>query len=462
MPRYSDRWGLSILGAGDSLQSDGFKFTDADIRLIDRILTWAAETHRHSGETGADRTPVAALSLLVETTGGSIASGNRLYYRYTVVDADGNESAGSPIQPVDTPSSITAPQAPAPSYIVGSGSLEPGGYSYACSAYKTATTVETKALNSTVIKIPGTNPSNSVSMILPDLPTGATGLNIYRKAPSGMYYLYITSIAAPVTGQVWVDTGAITPTYDRTLPAVNRTSNDNSVVISYPGATPSIPDGWSWNIYRSDNPNDWSRSYLATIGPQGVPLSTPVTYTDLGSATQTGGPPTLAQLINAPPKITLTDAAEIQGSPPPGLLVAPYVVSFCWADTVLAHEGSFTWVCDFEQADVIYCRAYLGVGSTPAADDVIVDVDLWRSGDATPAWVSMFGDGPSRPTVPVGETIGDPAIPALRHLVAGDMLCVDIDQAGGGATPTDTDLTVNILLYVQDGSDTTSYTWATE
>ena len=38
MPRYTDRWGLSILGSGDSLQSDGFKFTDADRELIDRLL----------------------------------------------------------------------------------------------------------------------------------------------------------------------------------------------------------------------------------------------------------------------------------------------------------------------------------------------------------------------------------------------------------------------------------------
>jgi hypothetical protein len=90
---------------------------------------------------------------------------------------------------------------------------------------------------------------------------------------------------------------------------------------------------------------------------------------------------------------------------------------------------------------------------------VIVDVNAYRG--ATPVWQSIFADGPLRPSVPVGVTVGDPSTPnAIRHLVRGDMLSVDVDQAGGGSTPTDTNLTVNILMYVKSGSETQSYTWA--
>jgi hypothetical protein len=32
-------------------------------------------------------------------------------------------------------------------------------------------------------------------------------------------------------------------------------------------------------------------------------------------------------------------------------------------------------------------------------------------------------------------------------------------QAGGGPTPTDKDLSVNLLLKVKDGSETESYVW---
>lgn len=459
MPSYTNRWGLSILGSGDSLADDGYKFTDADRRLIDRLLAYASEQHRHTGDSGIDRTPVAALSLMLEPTLGSMPSGTRFYYRYTVTDDDGNESGPSPVATIDTPSSVATPQAPALSYLTGSGSLLPGRYSYVVSAFKGASSLETKAINSAIIAIDGVAVTNSVSMILPDLPLGATGLNIYRRTPSGMHYLFIDSVTAPTSGQVWIDDGATDGDCDRGLPAVNRTSNSSAVDVGFPGATPTVPDGWSWTIYRTDNPSDWGRSFLTEMVPQGATPYTPTAFLDVGGATQVGGPPTQAQVIQAPSKINLTDAAEIAGTLPPGLAVIPHVVTFTQAGPVTSMLGSFTWVCEFDQADIVMCRAYLGVDSVPAADDVIVDVNAYRP-SVSPAWESVYLDGPTRPRVSVGENVGEPAVPEVRHLVAGDLLSVDVDQSGGGATPTDDNLTVNVLLYVQHGSETTSHSWA--
>lgn len=460
MPRYTDRWGLSILGPGDSIQSEGFKFADADIRLVDRILAYAAEGHRHTGAAGTDHTPIAGLNLTLQPTGGSIPAGARYYYRYTVVDDAGNESAGSPIQSIDMPLAVIAPQAPSPTAITGTGDLPPGTYSYTFSAYRDVNTLETKAINSAAIKIPGANPHNSVQITLPDLPISASGLNCYRKSPSGLHYLYIASISAPMHSQLWIDDGNTGGDPDRTLPPINRTSNDNMVFVSYPGATPSIPDGWSWRIYRTQDPADWGRSFLTELRPQGTPPNTPTVYPDVGSATSLGGPPASAQVIKAPEKINLTNAAEIQGELPPGRVVVPHVISFTQPGPVTVSQGAFAWVCEFEKAEIIDCRAYLGDGSEPAVQDVIVDVRAARPSQGQPSWTSIYSDPSERPTVPVGADVGTPTTPTITHLESGDQLRVDCDQAGGGATPTDSNLAVNVLMYTKYGPTDTSYQWS--
>lgn len=459
MPRYTDRWGLSVLGSGDSLQADGFKFSDADRRLIDRVLSYAAEGHRHTGMRGDDLTPTAALRLALFNTGGTIASGSRYYYRYTIIDEFGNESAPSPIAYIDTPSTVATPTTPATSYLSGTGTLQPGGYSYALSAYKGATTQETKASNAAFISIAGTSPLNQVNLILPALPFGADGFNVYRKSPSGMHYLWLANVATPTLLQNWVDDGSISGDCDRSLPSVNRTGATNAIGVTFPGAAPDIADGWSWRVYRSIDPNRWGRSRLKDMTPIGATPVTPMSFNDTGLSTEVGGPPAKAQVINAPSKITLTDAAEIEGTLPPGLLVAPQMLTFTSPGTVQAREGTFTWVCDFDHADVKLVRIYLAPDSSPASDPLIVDVKALRPSQGSSTWTSLFAPEESEPTLPVGENMGEPVTPTRQHLERGDALSIDVVQAGGGATPTDTELSVNLLLYVKDGSETTSYVW---
>lgn len=459
MARYTDRWRLSILGPGDSLSAEGYKAVDADRRLLDRLLAYATEGHHHSGLTGQDRTPVAGPTLALQISGGGMPSGIRYFYAFTVVDDTGNESAASPSIPVNTPGAIGIPTAPALAYLTGAGSLQPGTYSYVVSAYKTINGLETKAVNSAAITIPGTSPANSVQLTLPPLPLGATGLNIYRKTPSGMHYLYIDSVLAPANGDTWTDDGTIAGDCDRSLPATNRTSNTNSVIVTFPGATPDLPDGWSWRIYRTQNPSNWTRSYLTEIVPIGATPYTPLEYTDLGGATRVGGPPSAAQLINEPAKIVLTDATEVTGTLPPGRLTVPHVVTFTEPGPVTPGEGSFVWVCPFDQADLVHARAYLGPTSTPAVTAVIVDVNASRPSQSMAAWTSVFDNGPNRPSIPVGESAGEPSVPSIRHLEAGDALTIAVDQSGGGATPTDENLTVSVLMYVKHGSEAESYPW---
>ena len=456
MGQQTDRWGLNILGPGSRISDDGYKFSDADRRLIDRLLAYAAEQHHHSGAVGSDLTPSAPPALSVANTGGAIPSGGRYYYRYTIIDENDNESAPSPVSSVDMPIAVSVPVAPTLSTQNVGGTLGPGAYSYVLSAYTTADTLETKAINSAYITVVGTTATNQVTLILPALPPGGLGFNIYRKAPSGLHYLWLEAIDAPAPLDTWVDTGAVDGDCDRGLPKSNRTSNANKVTVAFPGATPAVPEGFRWRIYRSADPNGWGHSYLTELVPIGATPYTPVTFVDVGGATQVGGPPTKAQVINAPPKIDL--GTEAQGSLPPGCNVVPYELSFALPGPVTAGDGTFQWVCDFDQADVLGCRAFLGVDKTPAADDVIVDVVTFRP-DRENAWTSIYTTTANRPTVPVGTDVGTRTVPDLAHLVAGDALTVNVIQSGGGATPTDEDLTVNVLLMVVSGSSTVSYPW---
>lgn len=454
MPQYTDRWALSILGPGDSIQDEGYKFSDADRRLIDRLLTIAVETHHHTGGSTADNTPTIGPTLTLQTTGGSMLGGSRYYYAFTVLDEYGNESGPSPVANIDIPVEVTAPQAPSPLAITGTGSLLPGSYSYAASACKGPNTVETKAINSATVRIPGVATANSIQLTLPDLPLGATGINIYRKTPNGLHYLFLTSVPNPTKGQIWLDDGTVDEDCDRSLPAANRTSAENMVYVTYPGATPSIPTGWSWNVYRTDNPNDWGRSYLATINPQGATPVTPTTYPDTGVASQVGGPPTKAQIIAAPPKVNLTDAAEVTGVLPAGRAIAPHIITFTDSGPVSVGQGTFVWVCEYDEIEIRTCRAYLSPGSTPAATAVIVDINASRPSQGLPAWTTIYTNQANRPRVIVGQTIGTPTTPDITRLLLGDMLSIDRDQAGGGATPTDLNLAVNILFTGRGGSTT--------
>lgn len=455
MPDTTDRWGLSILGPGDSLASDGYKFSDGDIHLLDRLLAYAAEQHHHTGATGYDSTPAVQPGLVLLPTAGAFPSASRLYYRFTIVDSLHNESAPSPVSSIDTPAALSTAGAPALNYLTGTGNLLPGNYHYVLSAYKGTNVQETKALNAATITIPGSSPNNEISMILPSLPLGADGLNVYRRTQSGMHYLYLTSIEDPATGEIWVDDGNLEGDCDRGLPTINRTSNTAAVRVDYPDT--AVPDGWSWRIYRSTSPLDWSRSYLADVTPTGQPAVAATQFVDVGGGTQTGGPPTVAQVINAPSKILLTDGAEVDGEIPPGVMVVPHVITFTAPGPVTVGAGTFMWICDFDQVDILSCRAYLGVGSTPQLSDVIVDVNLLRP-NVEGTWISAYDDGVDRPTIQAGHNIGYPTTPMHQHLVAGDAISVDIDQAGGGAG-TDVNLTVNIVVYAQSGSATQSYDW---
>lgn len=452
MGAKTDRFGLNTLGPGDSMADDGFKFSDGDIQLIDRLLQLAVEGHHHTGEAAVDNTPASPPTLYLTTTGGGLPSSTRFFYRFTLVDAQGNETLPSPVVFQDTPIAVPDPAAPSLSYLSSGGLLDPGNYSYVLSAYTTATTLESRAANSAYITVAIPTSVGRVSIEMPPLPSGATGFNIYRKAPNGARYQYLDS----TTGTTYIDDGSVAPDCDRSLPAINTTNNTSIITITYPGSTPVVPVGFTWKIYRTTNPNNWANSLLHhVVETTGATPVVNIAFSDVGGATSSGQPPTTTQLIGNPSKILLTDAAEIQGMIPPGLVLATKTIEFTASGPVVAGPGSYTWLCPYDQAHITGVRAHLGVDSWPAATDVIVDVNKWSGA----SWDTIFPSSP-QPTVPVGWQNGALFVPDVTSLVAGDMLSVDVDQAGGGATPTDQNLVITVIMLVKDGSSTVSPTFA--
>ena len=444
------RFGLKKLGPNEKISDEGFKFSDADIDTVDQLLEWAVELHHHTGETIASETPSAPPNLAVED-GGYFDAGQRLFYKITVVDENGYEGAATPAAYVDMPSPVQEPPSATPVLLTGTGSLEPGQYFYAISAYESATTLETKAPGVCNLTIGGTATDNSIELTLPDLPAGADGFNIYRKAPGGTMFQHLASTTDPT----YTDDGTVSPDCDRTVPPNNTTNNDNAVVVGYPGATPAIPEGWSWRIYRTPDPSDWSNSYLIEIVDDGG--ITDVYFVDTGEATQVGAPPGTGFSFRNPDPIQLADAAEVQGRLPTGTLIIPRQIPWLIPGQVVQGEQAYTWPNDYEEIDILFCRPYLGGDdSYPAAQDIIVDVLVWRG--ATPQWVSIYDDDVDlMPRIEVGQWQGSMKIPVLQHFVEGDVFAVDIIQDGGGATPMDYNLTLNIMMMTRHGSETDTY-----
>jgi len=120
--------------------------------------------------------------------------------------------------------------------------------------------------------------------------------------------------------------------------------------------------------------------------------------------------------------------------------------------------GTSVWRCPFDKAQIQDISATLGRGFAAASTNVIIDVNKFDTDDVTPSWTTIYTTQANRPNVAVGDQVGTPTIPDIINVTKNDMLSIDIDQTGGGATPTDEDLIVTLYMYVQSGSLTTTVT----
>lgn len=450
MASLTTHYGLTRLGTGDKISDNDFKYGHADRDTIDQKLFLGAEGHQHTGEDISVTAPPFAPVVTLSATVGRLPAGTTIRYKYTYVDTYGNESGPSPEATYATPLPVLEPAAPTLATSTSGGTLMSGSYYYRLSAFNA--TGETLAQNGNFITT-GTGHTNRNTLTLPSLPSGALGFNVYRLTPGGTVYHYLITLntaATPAT--TWIDTGAVVEDCDHNVPSTNSTNITTALLISLPGATPTVPVGYTWRLYRTFISGNYTASFLHWVNEytqEATPTIHTPYYTDIGRATATGSPPTASTVSGSPSKINLNDGAEVTGVLPAEFVeYFPSTVEFSFAGALSAQTGKFIWLNEWPEAEIVGVRAVLGVGSAPASQSVIVDVNGSSDGQ-NPTFTTLFTTQANRPMIATGDSFSDLAVPNTPILAQYDQITVDIDQAGGGATPTDRDMTVIVYLKVR-------------
>lgn len=312
MAGQTSHYGLTRLEGGESFSTDGYKYTNSDRDTIDRLLYVMGESHHHLGSNVTLTEPITA-PVLTRSSGGSIPAGSRVYYKYSYLSVRGEETKASPESFIDMPAAVQEPGAPTLSQATTGGVLNPGDYYYVLSAYVGSSIFETRATNPIYLTVPLGTSTNVVTLTYPSAPAGMTGWNIYRRAPGEMKYFFLVSVASgPLT---YVDNGSVAENCDRTIATLNTTNNNNKVTITLPGATPTVPVGYTWRIYRTFILSNYENSTLKTVveyTAETTPRIVPY-YADIGIGTTSGKPLTATVATNNPAKVLLTGGAEVQG-----------------------------------------------------------------------------------------------------------------------------------------------------
>ncbi len=455
MSERTPNFSLSTLGPGEHLSDDGYKFSKADREVIDRLLAFAARDHHHDGAASSGVDPDTAPDLTQSTSGGVIAAGTRVYYKYTWVDVHGLESVASPEAFIDTPAQVAAPATPTIAFDTVGGVLSPGTYWYVISAYVSTLTQETLGASPVAVLVPVGVSTNRITLTLPALPAGATGFNIYRRKPSGNQYAYLTSVVPAGPGEEFIDNG-LSEDVNRSIPTTNTTNATNTITVTLPSA---VPDGFTWKLYRTYINGQYDRSLLHWVVEETFEGSGIVVdfYDDVGEGATDGRPPDVSQFVASPTKVDLTDSAEVQGRLALSRVSAfPLDVDFNYPGTLIVVQGKGIWVCPYPQATIVGAYASVGRGEVPLTSHVVVDIN--KGTGATPVFTTIYTDQYTRPRVTLGRHVGTFAVPQVTELVMGDMLTVDIDEIDSSGNAKDLSVIIHLLAYGWTSDD--SHVWA--
>lgn len=439
MANQTPRFGLTTFDkANDTLDHREYKFGGADRVLLDRLITTVVEQHRHSGAGPAagGQTP-AAPTVTVTPTGGVITSNTSVYYQTALVDETGLEHVASQVAVATTPPPVFRPDAPTVAADTG-GTLMVGTYTYAASASTQRSTNET-TISATTTAVRSTVGGFTIG--LPAPPSGATAINVYRKAPTDGDLRYLTTVPADVAAII--DDGTLAPDPLRGPPVANSTAATNSIEIK---PTVATNGSQSWKLYRTFDPLNWDNKLLA--------WTTDNVVVDTGHATTQGSPLSAGTVVGSPPKIAL--GAETTGTMPPQMTPSTDVIHFTYRGPVRVGAGPWQWINDYDYARIRSIRANLGGGSTPDAQPVRVALERMVPGTSWRRYTDSYNDSDVTADIPVGQSTGerrflDPFWVPDTLIYRGYALRPVIAQSGAGAH-TDTDLNVTITLAVRHGT----------
>jgi hypothetical protein len=277
-------------------------------------------------------------------------------------------------------------------------------------------------------------------------PTGAVGAIFYFICGNSTGHAGdVTTISLPYFGILGATPGP-NLLIDPTFTGGNwRSVNGGAETLVPTGTDPgvsTVPVGFTWKLYRTFVQGNYTNTLVHWVVEDTVQGGTIITpnYIDVGAAPITGTPPVASTQIPNPSQIDL--ATEVTGRLSLQYLEGiPLTLVFHRSGALAVTTLDTVWVNEFASLTVTGIRATLGVGSHAASTDV--EVELRKgTGAATPTYTDILGAH-----VPVGFQIGPFRTPGATPpgpLIPGDSLAVDIRQTGGGATPTDRDLTVTV------------------
>jgi hypothetical protein len=258
-------FGLSKFGPEGRLTDEGSKFTLKDRETIDALLwTFANHDHQSTGQVDALVGPLPNSYPLLELgTNGVLAAGRDYHYKFSYLDADGNETAASITATITTPSALGPPPVMLLSTATTGGTLVAGTYKYALSYYQASG--ETTAPNIATIIVPAGTSTNTITITLSTIADGATGWKIYRKGPGDQEYWLLDTQAAPAA--TYVNDGSVSPDCTKRRATTNTTNTANSVVVTIPPAElPLDTRVTSWRVYRTSIAGVYeSQSLVSTV-----------------------------------------------------------------------------------------------------------------------------------------------------------------------------------------------------
>lgn len=259
MASLTPRFKLNAFGGGipGTIIDDGQKFTGLDRLTTDRLLS-QTEAHDHKYHPLPAVLSVPAVATLL-AEGGALQGGYTYYYRFSVVDAQGNESLASVETAVPTPTLLPIPGMPSASVAAWVGVLTPGLYYYGLTALRGAE--ETPLGQAPLVALQ--SGESAVLLELPDF-GDADSVRVWRMGSTESGY---TSIALVTVGTTeYIDSGSVPPDPCAMDPAnqppqINTGTASYAVTIDLPVEV-DLTTARAWRLYRTVYPGIYPTSSL--------------------------------------------------------------------------------------------------------------------------------------------------------------------------------------------------------
>lgn len=350
--------GILRLSPGEPLSTENFSFQDVDRGIIDQLLQLGARDHKHDAHAALDHyvVPINPI-VVVEDTGGTIASDLDIYVGYTLVDSQGGETElNANVQLVQTQAGLGDPN-DAPSLALDhvSGDLLANTYYYGVTVADGTGGESGLSPTSVIVVPPGFATSRITVSNLDTIVTeqGGASWRLWRMVSGGAWALISTGVTASVVddGLMCTDCGVQPPQ----LGGTGGTNSTSRIKVTVPALDQPVA-AVQFRVYASVDGSFGSPAVLGTYPVADFDdekIYTSLTFT-----------------VGAPPIISTAYAGANKIDPDTDLL------NFPWKRPV-ATAGALSLIGNVDGDARI----------------VLDDHSLWIWNSTTGAWVQLSGGG---------------------------------------------------------------------